>query len=184
MCEFVSSALANFLGSLFAGALLAWVGFLLITRKYQITQPRREKIKEEILVCSLLIDELQEGKEFVDSYLSGGPRSKERLQMHAWDALKGSQAVRFLPIDCLEPMLKAYGDLYALEYLFLKLEDAQLRDWETGNSGVASGAARLSKMINPGVNTRLSRSQKNCAEAVNALTEQKKRLTASLGTDM
>jgi len=182
MCGFISSSLANFLGSLLAGGLLAWIAYVFITRKYQIIQPRRERIKEEILVCSLLIDELVDGREFADSYLGPGPRSKKRLQMHAWDALKGSQAVRFLPIGCLKPMLKAYGDLNVLEYMFLKVESAQLRDWETGNSGVASGAARLGKMISEEVKIRLARLRENCADAVSALTVERERLNSDLGS--
>jgi hypothetical protein len=175
MSEFVSSLLANFLGSLSAGIFLALAGYFLITRKYQIIQPLKERIREQILVCSLLIDELQDGEEFAESYLMGKHR-EERLRTHAWDALKGSQAVRFLPIGCLEPMLKAYFDLHALEYLFLKEEDAQMRDWEKGNTGVASGAARLGKMISKGVKTRLSRTQQSCADAVRALKEERDRL--------
>jgi len=172
MSAFASSLLANFLGSLFAGGLLAWAAYRLITRKYQIIQPRQERIREEILVCSLLIDELREGKEFADGYLTG-KRPEERSQMHAWDALKGSQTVRFLPIGCLEPMLKAYSDLHVLEYLFLKVEDAQMNDWAIGNSGETSGAARLGKMISKGVRNRLSRSKQNCADAIQALTAER-----------
>jgi hypothetical protein len=125
MGPFTSSLLANFFGSLLAGTVLATAAYFLITRRYEVIQPRQERIREEILVCSLLIDELQAGKAFADSYLGSGPRTKNRLQMHAWDALKGSRAVRFLPIACLGPMLKAYADLYMLEYMFLKVEDAQ-----------------------------------------------------------
>jgi hypothetical protein len=180
MSPFLSSLLANFFGSLLAGMVLALAGYFLITRKYQIVQPRQERIKEAILVCSLLIDELQDGKEFAESYLAGKPK-EERLQMHAWDALKGSQAVRFLPIVCLEPILKAYSDLHVLEFLFRREEDAQLRDWETGNTGVSSGAVRLGKMIAKGVSNRLSRSQQNCAHAIRTLTGERERLKASLG---
>jgi hypothetical protein len=179
MNVFIYSLLANFFGSLLAGAVLAGIGYFFFTRRYQIIQPRQERVKEEILVCSLLVEELERGKEFADRRLSGS-QTFERLQMHAWDALKGSQAMRFLPIGCLEPMLKAYADLYVLEYMFLKVEDAQMRDFESGNSGVTSGAARLSKMISDGVRTRLLRAQQNCGEAISALTAEREHLKISL----
>ncbi|HEY4739363.1 MAG TPA: hypothetical protein VIH76_02075 [Candidatus Acidoferrales bacterium] len=179
MGSFTSSVLANFLGSLLAGTALALTGYYLITRRYQIIQPRQDRIKEETLVCSLLMGELERAKEFVDRRLTG-MQTLERLQMHAWDALKGSQAIRFLPIGCLEPVLRAYSDLYVLEYMFLKVEDAQMKDFETGNSGVMSGAARLGKMISDGVRNRLLQAQKNCADAIGALASEAERLKASL----
>src|ERR1039458_137218 len=110
MSEFASSLLANFLGSLFAGVLLALAIYYFVTRRLEIIRPRQERIKEQIQVCSLLIRELQACKEFVDDQLTV-KRGQERLQMDTWDALKGSQAVRFLPLECLEPMLKVYADL-------------------------------------------------------------------------
>jgi hypothetical protein len=168
--------LANFFGSLLAGTCIALTGFVLITWRYQIFQPRQERIREQMLVCSLLIDELEDGKKFADDQLTKKTRG-ERLGMHAWDALKGSQAVRFLPLGCLEPMLKAYSDLRVIEYMYLREEDAHLTDIETGNSGPSARGARLGKVISKDVVFRLSRSQQNCADAIRALTAERERLT-------
>jgi hypothetical protein len=175
MSVFWLSVLANFLGSLVAGAVLASIAYLLITRELEIIRPREERIAEQLMVCDLLIGELEKGQRFAQKYLIGGPHV-ERLEMHAWDALKGSQPLRFLPISCVRPVLKAYSDLYVLEHFFLSLEDAQMKEWTSGEATARSGAALLGKNISKGVALRLDRAQISCAEAATALRAERQRL--------
>jgi hypothetical protein len=175
MGGFWSSALANFIGSLAAGVLLGVVAYFFVTRRLQIIQPRRERIGEQLMVCDLLIAELGKGLQFVKGYRRGAP-IEERLEMHAWDALKGSQSLRFLPIDCVQPVLKAYAHLYVLEHFFLSVEKVEMKEWTSGDSRVKSGASRLGEKMAAPVAIRLARADEACTEAINALTAERDRL--------
>jgi hypothetical protein len=177
MPEFLSSSLANFVGSLLAGTILAVAIYCFVTRRLEIIQPRQERIEEEIMVCNLLIGELERAREFAAGYLRG-PRPKERLHMHAWDALKGSRAMRLLPVRCLDSLLKAYGLLYELEYLFLKVEEAQMDAWAAGDESATSGLTLLGKKLSEGVRNRLALSQRNCEEAKRSMRAERDRLVA------
>jgi hypothetical protein len=177
MNSFISATLANLIGSLLAGGLLAWGVFFFVTQKLEIVKPREERIREQLMVCDLLIGELNAGKEFASAYIAHTP-TKERLQMHAWEAVKGSQAIRFLSVNCVQPILKAYADLYELEALFLAVEQAQMREWTTGDPAGKSRAALLGKQLALGVAIRLERVQKSCAEAMKVLTLERERLQA------
>jgi|SRR5579863_10496850 len=180
MNSFWTSALANFFGSAAAGFIILIIGYRFITRNLEIMRPRRERLAEQELVCDLLVHELRQFCAVVEAIETKSiPASKfPPLHTDAWETVKGSQSVRFLPIACLEPILSAYSGIYNLQRWLVKLEDAELREWTTDNPGRA-GAAILGKRI-AGEFVLLALNTRQASErAIAALDDQKARSHSS-----
>ena len=165
------SALPSFLGSLVAGVLITAGVYYLVTRKLEIIRPLRERRLEQAVVCRLLSRELDQFRYSVGLFRDG--LFETRIQTHAWEALKASQAVRFLPIHCLEPMLNAYSGIYTVNQWLERADMAEALSWTVSGSG----AGALMKKLRENALKLAQETDKDCKKAVEALQSEVKRLS-------
>ena len=167
---FWTSALANFVGSLVANSLVAAVVYYLVTYKLEIVRPLRERQLEQKTVCDLLARELDQFSFSVQDFSSG--RFETRIQAHAWEALKGSQAMRFLPVRCLEPVLNAYSGIYTAHQWLERADLADALSWAIPGSAATALANKLRQdALKLAVVT-----DKDCKKAVEELRSEAQRL--------
>ncbi len=181
MSTFWSSFLSNFLGSLGAGVLVALLAFLFITYRLDIQKPRKERIGEQHLVCDLLIAELRDFHRIVAA-VQNQELPADRfppLQTGAWEALKGSQAMRFLPLECLAALLGVYSRIYNLQRWMLRAEDLRMTAWTSGGGSAQTGASILVKQLAAEVAKLLLSTDKQCVHVIELLELAKRNLKFS-----
>jgi hypothetical protein len=109
---FLSSAAANFLGSLLAAAVVWW----LITRFYELPRTRGEK-KELLAVSYALIKrELEAASQYCSEFLAS---RDDQLEIalpitQGWETLHSTEAFKFLPPTITEKLVAIYSLLFRL----------------------------------------------------------------------
>ncbi len=124
--EFLGAILANFLGSLLAGALLSLVLFYFVTRRLEILRPAAERKTELQVMLGMLARELEECAQMcVDlQQVKGEPPFSPELPRHAWDAARESGLFRFLPLPAVSAVFDAYWQVTRFNRVVVRLEDA------------------------------------------------------------
>ena len=126
--DFLSATLANFLGSLAAGSLIAWVVYRWVTRRMEILLPAEQRRAEVRATLSAIDEELaacaagSEGQQETDQV--AGECRFEQLPTHAWDAARESSLFRLLPVGVTSALFDAYRTIGTFNKRVDQAEDA------------------------------------------------------------
>ncbi len=171
--DFWEAVASSFLGGVLAGVFIAFGVYLFVTRRFAILKPLAEKRAEQRVVCSIISRELDQFRYSADTLFPKGRFFEGRIEPHAWEALKGSQALHSLPVNLLEPILNAYSGIYAVNRLIDRMEYAEMLDWGSASSG---GAALYVKNKKKEIPKLAEETEKDCHKAVEALEDQLRKL--------
>ena len=140
--QFLQSALANFLGSLFAGAILSALLYYFVTRRIEVLKPAAEHKAEQQVMLGMLAKELEECAQMCAALREarGEPAFSPELPRHAWDAARESGLCRFLPLMAISAVFDAYWQVTRFNRVVVRLEDAGVAGWTGGESGVGAEA--------------------------------------------
>ncbi len=164
--EFWEAVISSFLGGVLAGVAIAFGVYRFVTRRFEILKPLAEKRAEQRVVCSIISRELDQFRYSADTLFPNGRFSEGRIEPHAWEALKGSQALHSLPVKLLEPILNAYSGIYFVNRLLDRMELAEMIDW---SSPSGSGAAQYVKNKKDEVLRVAPEAEKDCKKTVDGL---------------
>lgn len=167
--DFSSSILANIVSDLVAGTLLAVGAYFLITYRLEVVRPLREIQMERKIICGLVASEIK-------GFLAAFERMKDerfdaRVDADTWEAIKGSQAVRSLPLKCLELVLRAYSGIYAVRHQLERIQMAELMSWSADSPQGQTGSSIYVNNLKVKLRWQAEAVGIDCAKALEALQE-------------
>jgi len=144
----LNALLANFLGSLLAGLLLAGILYWLVTRPLEILRPAKERrferativrmVREELSNC-LNIDTIHQDPKNEQAMLSRFPTS-------AWDAACRSASFPLSP-TVTAAVFRTYEAIEAFNKLADRIEALEVPAWSSGSPDGRSGAEILRRNL-------------------------------------